>query len=116
GDVFSASYTGANFSDKNAGASKQIAVTGISIAGPDAAHYTYSPTTLAYASIMPRTFTVTADSKNITYGATPVYSASYSGFTGDDTASVVSGAPAFSTNAMNSRPTAGSWTILPSVG
>jgi hypothetical protein len=62
--------------------------------------------------------TVTADNKTITYGTSPAFTATISGFVNGDTAAVVSGAASFSTNATltNGNPNAGSWTITPAAG
>src|SRR5205823_6241837 len=45
GDVFADSYTSALFNNKNVGTAKPISVSGISIAGTDAANYTVNTTT-----------------------------------------------------------------------
>lgn len=69
-------------------------------------------------TIVPAALTVTAEPKTVTYGAAPVYTATISGFAGDDTTSVISGSPAFGTSATltNGKPNAGTWTITPAAG
>src|SRR5581483_6730776 len=70
GDVFTAGYTAATFSDKNVGTGKTVTVSGISISGTDAGNYTVTATAGTTANITALTITgsVTADSK--TYDAT----------------------------------------------
>ncbi len=63
--------------------------------------------------------TVTANPASIAYGASfPSFSVGITGFVRSDTVSVVSGTPAFSTNATltNGNPNAGSWSITPAIG
>jgi hypothetical protein len=97
-----ASATGV-FADKNAGAEKDVLVTGLSLSGTDAANYTLTqPATTA--SITKAGLTVTADNKNCTAGqAAPALTASYSGFVGGETldTSGVTGTPALSTTSTN---------------
>jgi len=69
GDVFTDSYTAASFADKNVGTGKAVSVSGISIAGTDAANYNLTNTTAATtANVTRRPITVTADA-----GQTKVY-------------------------------------------
>jgi len=70
GDDLSLGYTGALFSDKNAGANKSIAVTGIGASGADAGNYTVNTTASAIARISPKNITgsIVADSR--TYDTT----------------------------------------------
>jgi|GEM_PF-321785 len=74
GDVVSASYTSAAFTDKNAGAGKTVTVTGISISGADAANYTHNTTATDTASITRRALTVTANASDKVYDGTTVAS------------------------------------------
>jgi hypothetical protein len=67
GDVFTDSYAVANFSDKNAGASKTVSVTGISISGTDAGNYSFNTTATTTASITPRPLVVSATGVNKVY-------------------------------------------------
>jgi YDG domain/MBG domain (YGX type) len=70
GDVFTESYSVANFLDKTAGAAKTINVTGISISGTDAGNYTFNTTATATADIAARPLTVTATGLNKVYDGT----------------------------------------------
>jgi hypothetical protein len=69
-DIFTTSYVSASFADKNAGAAKTIQVTGISIAGIDAANYTVNTTTTTTADITPRSLVVSAAGVNKIYDGT----------------------------------------------
>ncbi len=68
GDVFALSYASATFADANVGTAKTVAVSGISLSGPDAANYAANGTTTATADITGRALTVTADAKTKVYG------------------------------------------------
>src|SRR5207247_2030048 len=65
GDVFSTSYAGAAFNNKNVGTGKAVAVSGISISGTDAANYTFNATATTTADITakPAAATFTANNK-----------------------------------------------------
>jgi len=67
GDIFSITYASASFADKNVGMERSVEVTGISIAGADAANYTFSTTATTTADITPRALTVTATGDNKVY-------------------------------------------------
>src|SRR5581483_11763597 len=77
GDVFTESYTTAAFTDKNAGNSKTINVSGISIAGADAGNYTFNTTATATANITPRPLTVTATGIDKVYDGTTAASVTF---------------------------------------
>jgi hypothetical protein len=67
-------------------------------------------------TIGPATLTVTADNKNATEGnGLPPFTATYTGFLNGDNQSVLSGAPAFSTDAP-SGPPVGTWNIFVTQG
>jgi probable HAF family extracellular repeat protein len=86
GDVFTTSYTGASFNDKNVGAAKPVAVSGISIGGPDAGNYTVNTTALTTADVSPATLLIGADDKPMIYGdAVPTLTATYQGFVTGET-------------------------------
>src|SRR5207302_8985676 len=51
GDVFTDSYTGASFADKNVGTGKAVSVSGISISGADAGNYTFNTAASTTADI-----------------------------------------------------------------
>ncbi len=69
-DVFSDSYTGASFADKNVANGKAVSVTGINIAGTDAGNYTFNNTAATTANITPYQLTVSATGVNRVYDAT----------------------------------------------
>ena len=54
GDVFTATYTAATFSDANVGTAKPISVSGIALAGADALNYSANATAAATANITPQ--------------------------------------------------------------
>src|SRR5205814_1600915 len=70
GDVFTDSYTSAAFNNKNAGTSKPVSVSGISISGADAGNYTFNTTASTSADITPRTLTISAAGQNKVYDGT----------------------------------------------
>ncbi|MBI4970601.1 MAG: hypothetical protein HZC17_02035, partial [Candidatus Omnitrophica bacterium] len=53
GDVLTASYTSANFSDANVGTNKTVTVSGISLSGTDSGNYTFNTTAVTTADILP---------------------------------------------------------------
>src|SRR5262249_33052453 len=55
GDVLTAAYTTASFTNKNVGTGKTVNVSGISISGTDAGNYTVNTTATATANITART-------------------------------------------------------------
>lgn len=81
----------------------------------DASHtdYTPSPNTVA-VTISKAALSCTADNKSVTYGdAAPTYTASYSGFVGSETASVLSGTLAYACE-YTAGSNVGGYTITPS--
>jgi hypothetical protein len=68
GDVFTDSYTAANFTDKHVGTGKSVSVTGIGISGADAGNYSFNTTASTTADITTRSITVTADPQTKIYG------------------------------------------------
>jgi pseudomonalisin len=77
--------------------------------------FVFAPGTL---SVTRAALTVTANAQTVTYPAMPAFTAGITGFVNGDTASAVSGAAAFTSNATltNGKPNAGGWTITPSAG
>jgi hypothetical protein len=69
GDVFTASYTGASFANKNVGTGKTVSVSGISISGADAGNYTFNTTASTTADITARALAVTAHGVDKVYDA-----------------------------------------------
>jgi filamentous hemagglutinin family protein len=96
GDLLTISNSSASFSDKNAGNAKAVTVSGITLAGTDAANYSFNTTASSSANITKADAIVTANS------ATGVYSGqdqSVSGFTATglvngETSSVLTGVTA----------------------
>ncbi|MEI6166075.1 MAG: DUF2341 domain-containing protein [bacterium] len=70
GDVLAASYSAASFADKNVGTAKPVSVSGISIAGTDAANYSANNTACTTANIAGRVLAVTATGVNKGYDGT----------------------------------------------
>src|SRR5262249_35558262 len=71
GDVFTESYSDAEFADRNAGAGKDVAVTGITLSGADAGDYSLtSGNAPATAAITPRAISITASSDSKIYDGT----------------------------------------------
>src|SRR5207302_1159025 len=64
GDVLSASYTSANFANKNVGTAKTGNGSGITISGTDAANYTANTSTTTTANITAKALTVTGITAN----------------------------------------------------
>src|SRR5204863_284713 len=85
GDVFSDSYTTASFNNKNAGTSKPVSVSGISISGADAGNYTFNATASTSADVTPRALTISATGANKVYdgSATATVSLSDNRLSGD---------------------------------
>jgi hypothetical protein len=68
GDALALSSTGAAFADKNAGAAKLVAVSGIALSGTDAANYALASTSAtASADITQRVLNATATAANKVY-------------------------------------------------
>jgi hypothetical protein len=70
GDVFTDSYAGASFADKNVGTGKAVSVSGIAISGTDAGNYSFNTRASTTANITPRTLTITAAGVSKTYDGT----------------------------------------------
>jgi hypothetical protein len=70
GDVFTDSYTTANFADKNVANGKTVSVSGISISGTDAGNYTFNVTASTTADITVRSLTVSGTGVNKAYDGT----------------------------------------------
>lgn len=99
----------ASFDDENSGAGKSVTVNGLMLAGTDSGNYTNNPVASLQANIVPSILTVTANDTNRAFGApNPAFTASYSGFAGNDNTSVLVGSPAFSTVADSTSSVAGS--------
>ena len=60
GDSQSASYTSASFANKNVGTGKTVNVSGIAVAGADAANYSANSTATTTADITGRTLAISA--------------------------------------------------------
>jgi len=92
-DAVSVNGTGSGvFADKNVGTGKTVTVSGYTLGGADVGNYLIVQPAGVTANITPAPLTITADDKSREYGeANPALTASYNGFKGGDTASVVSG-------------------------
>lgn len=81
-----------------------------------AANYRFSTLVNGTLTVSKASLTVTANSKSRAYGAAnPAFDATYTGFVNGDTATVISGAPGFSTPATTGS-TVGTYAITPGVG
>lgn len=87
----------------------------VNISGLSAANYTFTNVNATLA-ITKAPLVVTANNTNRTYGAANVFSASYSGFVLGQDASVVTGAPNFSTPATTNSPAGGPYVVTPVLG
>lgn len=71
GDSVTLAYASAAFADKDVGAGKSVAVSGISLGGADAAKYALQNTTASTtADVTPKGLTVTAGDQSKAYGST----------------------------------------------
>lgn len=101
GDVVTATYTIASFSDANVGTNKDVDVSGILLSGADENNYEVATTATGSADITKKELTVTADDKSKSYGAVnPSLTVSYSGFEGADDAGDLDAAPDVDTTAL----------------
>jgi hypothetical protein len=111
GDALTDVFTGATFSDRNAGVAKTVTVTGISISGVDVGNYALGNTTASTtADITARAIEVTAASDSKTYDATTASSKSPSITAG----SLAAGDNATYTQVFDSK-NAGTRSLLPSI-
>src|SRR5207253_458490 len=78
GDVLADSFSTAVLADKNVGALKSVSVSGISIAGADAANYSFNTTAAATAAITARPLTIAATGVDKVYDGTTVASVTLS--------------------------------------
>src|SRR5204863_8874484 len=99
GDVLTVTYTNVSFADKDVATNKTVTVSGIAISGTDAANYDLDSTTATTAAdITPAPLTVGADDQSRVYGAAnPTLTATFTGFVGGETSSVLGGTLALST-------------------
>ncbi|MBI6882395.1 YDG domain-containing protein [Pseudomonas putida] len=78
GDDLVVTSAGASFSDKNAGANKDVTVGGVSVSGVDSGNYTWSSTASGTASISKATLVVAADAKDKVYDGSSQAQATFS--------------------------------------
>jgi hypothetical protein len=105
-----------SFDNKNAGTGKTLTVSGAVNDGNGGNDYAVAFSSVSTGVINPATVTVTADDKTRPYGlANPVLTASYSGFVGGDTQSVLAGSPDLNTAATQASA-AGSYPITAGAG
>jgi hypothetical protein len=78
GNALSITYTSSTFATKVVGVNKTVTVSGISVAGTDAANYSYPTTITTTATINQRTLSVTVTSTNKTYDSTDTAPVTYS--------------------------------------
>src|SRR5262249_22570397 len=70
GDTLTTSYTSASSANKNIGTAKSISVSGVSVAGADAANYSANTSASTTANITARSLNVTATGANKVYDGT----------------------------------------------
>ncbi len=106
GDVFTDSYAGASFADKNVGTSKPVSVSGITISGPDAANYSFNTTAATTADITALTLTITAQGINKVYdgGTNATVTLSDNRLSGDVFTDSYAGASFADKNVGNGKP------------
>jgi hypothetical protein len=104
-----------SFDDKNAGTGKTLTASGAVNDGNSGNDYAVTFSSVNTGAINPANLTVTADNKTRPYGvANPVLTASYSGFVGGDTQSVLAGSPDLGTAATQTS-VAGTYPITASL-
>ena len=104
GDVVSLVSSGVtgNFESKDAGTAITVSTSGFRLQGTDAGNYSLTQPSLL-ANISAKTLIVTAIDKHKLYGSeNPALSITYSGFVGNEDASILDVIPAVSTNALPS--------------
>jgi hypothetical protein len=101
-DVLTYTFT-ANFADKNVGVAKPVAVADLALTGADASNYALTSNVAAVtAAITARPLTVAADAQTRRYDEpNPTFTASYTGFAGDEGIEVISGFVIVSSAATN---------------
>jgi hypothetical protein len=75
GDLLTLRYANANFSEKDVGTTKSVAVTGIQASGVDALNYSVNAFAKATANVTPAPLTVAASNIEKKFGETPTLSA-----------------------------------------
>jgi hypothetical protein len=115
GDVLTASYASATFSDQNAANGKTVTVAGITIGGTDAGNYTFNTSATTTANITQAPLTITANSFGTVYNGLAVPTGngvSYSGLVNSETASVLGGTLTYG-GAFVGKVNAGSYAVHP---
>ncbi|WP_346309133.1 YDG domain-containing protein, partial [Limnohabitans sp.] len=114
-DVVTVSSSGATFDTKDVANNKTVTLNGITLGSTDAANYSIATTATTTASITPKALTVTAINASKTYDGL-AYSggagASYAGFAGTETESVLLGSLTYSGNSQGAID-AGAYAITP---
>jgi hypothetical protein len=107
GDSLTASVGASNFSDKNVGTGKTVALGAISLSGTDAGNYMLASTpTTSSADITKRTLLISASAQNKVYDATTTATASVSDdhLTGDSVTVAVGSANFADKNVGSAKP------------
>jgi hypothetical protein len=111
GDTVMFGNTSATFADKNVGAGKAVAISGITASGLDAGNYSVNPTATTAANITPATLMETAKPITVPLGVTPALTGTVSGFMPGDTAgNATSGTLAWVANTP-AHPAVGSYAV-----
>ncbi|MDB5760984.1 MAG: putative filamentous hemagglutinin family outer membrane protein [Burkholderia sp.] len=104
GDAVTASYQRADFADKNGGQNKTVTVSGIAVAGADAANYKANTEASTTARIKPLSLTITANSDARLADGVPYQGGngvSYSGLLPGETSAVLDGKLSYGGSAQN---------------
>jgi hypothetical protein len=115
GDILVLGYTDASFIDSSAAKGKTVNVTGIALAGPDSANYTYNTTATTTADIAPVLLLVTANNATKIYDTVPFSGGNgvtYAGFVNGETSAVLGGTITYSGTSQGAVD-AGSYVITP---
>jgi len=116
GDSVTIANTSGSYADKNAGTSKTVTVTDLTLSGDDASNYTIASNSVSgnVGVIDQAALTITANNVTNTLGdANPNFSATYSALVMGDTIASLDGTLTFSTTATTSSE-AGSYVITAS--
>ena len=115
GDDLASRYGKAQFADGNAGAGKPVTVTGLALAGADAANYTVADSLVTTASIGRKPLTITANADGKAFDGKPYRGGNgvtYAGFANGEDASVLGGQLGYGGDAQGAV-SVGSYRITP---
>ena len=115
GDNVNIAGESASFSDANVGTGKVVTISSVLLSGSDAANYTVSASATTLANITPKTLTIHAVDKSMTYGdaVLPTLTYTVSGLIAGDavSGSLATAATAYTSGLAGSGSEAGSYAI-----